>query len=189
MFLIVFIAYAQLGYILFGTENTDFRTYADSVLTLLRTVLGDFDYLAIERSNRILGPIYFVTYIFFVFFVLLVRMDFRILNFYLKKNPDFNIQNMFLAIINDTYSEVKSLDNLQKVFVGPFIRKELSNCAAFFRKYWRRIRGRQPEVVRPDTAQSDDIRVPGTQQDVHAPNEILLGSMDLTSNKYLLFNC
>lgn len=72
MFLIVFVAYAQLGYILFGTENPDFRTYADSVLTLLRTVLGDFDYLAIERSNRILGPIYFITYIFFVFFVLLV---------------------------------------------------------------------------------------------------------------------
>lgn len=75
MFFIVFIAYAQLGYILFGTENSDFRTYADSVLTLLRTVLGDFDYLAIERANRILGPIYFVTYIFFVFFVLLVSAD------------------------------------------------------------------------------------------------------------------
>ena len=34
-----------------------------------------------------LGPAYFVLYVFFVFFVLL---------------------NMFLAIINDTYSEVKA---------------------------------------------------------------------------------
>lgn len=72
MFLIVFIAFAQLGYILFGTENENFRTYGDSILTLLRAVLGDFDYLAIEKANRILGPIFFVTYIFFVFFVLLV---------------------------------------------------------------------------------------------------------------------
>lgn len=72
MFSIVFIAYAQLGYILFGTENENFRTYVDSIFTLLRTVLGDFDYLAIEKANRVLGPIYFVTYIFFVFFVLLV---------------------------------------------------------------------------------------------------------------------
>ena len=33
-----------------------------------------------------MGPIYFITYVFFVFFVLI---------------------NMFLAIINDTYAEVK----------------------------------------------------------------------------------
>ncbi|KAL4699057.1 hypothetical protein H8959_011714 [Pygathrix nigripes] len=51
-----------------------------------RIILGDFDYNAIDNANRILGPAYFVTYVFFVFFVLL---------------------NMFLAIINDTYSEVK----------------------------------------------------------------------------------
>ena len=40
-----------------------------------------------------LGPIYFLTYVFFVFFVLL---------------------NMFLAIINDTYSDVKSDISTQK---------------------------------------------------------------------------
>ncbi|KAG9344332.1 hypothetical protein JZ751_011001, partial [Albula glossodonta] len=56
------------------------------IFTQFRIILGDFDYDAIDKANRILGPIYFVTYVFFVFFVLL---------------------NMFLAIINDTYSEVK----------------------------------------------------------------------------------
>lgn len=71
MFFVAFIAYAQLGYILFGTENENFRTFRDSLFTLLRTILGDFDYLAIERANRILGPIYFITYIFIMFFVLL----------------------------------------------------------------------------------------------------------------------
>ena len=40
--------------------------------TQLRIILGDFDYNAIERANRVLGPIYFFTYVFFVFFVLLV---------------------------------------------------------------------------------------------------------------------
>lgn len=72
MFFVVFIAFAQLGFIIFGKENEDFRTFKDSMLTLLRTVLGDFDYLAIERVNSIIGPIYFLTYIFFVFFVLMV---------------------------------------------------------------------------------------------------------------------
>ena len=49
-------------------------------------ILGDFNFRDIERASTLLGPIYFLVYIFFVFFVLL---------------------NMFLAIINDTYGVVK----------------------------------------------------------------------------------
>ncbi|XP_049926448.1 polycystic kidney disease 2-like 1 protein [Epinephelus moara] len=86
MFFIVFFAYAQLGYLLFGTEVESFSTFIKCIFTQFRIILGDFDYDAIDRANRVLGPIYFLTYVFFVFFVLL---------------------NMFLAIINDTYSEVK----------------------------------------------------------------------------------
>ncbi|KAM6185786.1 polycystin-2-like protein 1 [Rhynchocyon petersi] len=86
MFFIVFFAYAQLGYLLFGTQVENFSTFMNCIFTQFRIILGDFDYNAIDNANRILGPIYFVTYVFFVFFVLL---------------------NMFLAIINDTYSEVK----------------------------------------------------------------------------------
>uniref|UniRef100_A0A8C4PKZ8 Polycystin-2-like protein 1 n=1 Tax=Equus asinus asinus TaxID=83772 RepID=A0A8C4PKZ8_EQUAS len=86
MFFIVFFAYAQLGYLLFGTQVENFSTFIKCIFTQFRIILGDFDYNAIDNANRILGPVYFVTYVFFVFFVLL---------------------NMFLAIINDTYSEVK----------------------------------------------------------------------------------
>ncbi|KAG7279838.1 hypothetical protein CRUP_013748, partial [Coryphaenoides rupestris] len=93
MFFIVFFAYAQLGYLLFGTEVDSFSTFVKCMFTQLRIILGDFDYNAIERANRVLGPIYFFTYVFFVFFVLL---------------------NMFLAIINDTYSEVKEELSSQK---------------------------------------------------------------------------
>ena len=35
-------------------------------------ILGDFNFQAIESSSKTLGPIYFLSYIFFVFFVLLV---------------------------------------------------------------------------------------------------------------------
>uniref|UniRef100_A0A8C6SGU8 Polycystic kidney disease 2-like 1 n=1 Tax=Neogobius melanostomus TaxID=47308 RepID=A0A8C6SGU8_9GOBI len=93
MFFIVFFAYAQLGYLLFGTEVASFSTFVKCIFTQFRIILGDFDYDAIDRANRVLGPIYFITYVFFVFFVLL---------------------NMFLAIINDTYSEVKEELSSQK---------------------------------------------------------------------------
>uniref|UniRef100_A0AAY4C6X6 EF-hand domain-containing protein n=1 Tax=Denticeps clupeoides TaxID=299321 RepID=A0AAY4C6X6_9TELE len=86
MFFIVFFAYAQLGYLLFGNQVESFSTFSKCIFTQFRIILGDFDYNAIDQANRVLGPIYFFTYVFFVFFVLL---------------------NMFLAIINDTYTEVK----------------------------------------------------------------------------------
>lgn len=53
---------------------------------MFRIILGDFDFDQLEAANRVLGPIFFMLFVFFVFFVLI---------------------NMFLAIINDTYSEVK----------------------------------------------------------------------------------
>ena len=72
--------------------------------TLFRIILGDFDFHALEAANRVLGPIFFITYVFFVFFVLL---------------------NMFLAIINDTYAEVKSnIANQKSEFeIGDYFKK------------------------------------------------------------------
>ncbi|XP_010015011.1 PREDICTED: polycystic kidney disease 2-like 2 protein, partial [Nestor notabilis] len=87
MFFIVFFAYAQFGYLVFGSQVEEFSTFQKCIFTQFRIVLGDFDFENTEAANRILGPIYFITFVFFVFFVLL---------------------NMFLAIINDTYSEVKA---------------------------------------------------------------------------------
>lgn len=115
MFFIVFFAYAQLGYLLFGMEVEAFSTFAKCMyerrssralfrgrkpvtrpvtetspslcsFTQFRIILGDFDYDAIDRANRVLGPIYFLTYVFFVFFVLLVdRRQCNILKIEKKK--------------------------------------------------------------------------------------------------------
>lgn len=87
MFFIIFLAYAQLAYLVFGTHVDDFSTFQESIFTQFRIILGDFDFSEIEEANPVLGPLYFTTFVFFIFFILL---------------------NMFLAIINDTYSEVKA---------------------------------------------------------------------------------
>ncbi|PIO55828.1 hypothetical protein TELCIR_22782, partial [Teladorsagia circumcincta] len=71
MFAVFFFAYAQFGYLVFGTQIADYSTFLSSVFALLRTVLGDFDFSALSNTNRVLGPLFFVTYVFFVFFVLL----------------------------------------------------------------------------------------------------------------------
>lgn len=74
MFMIIYFAFVQLGYLLFSVQVYDFRSIKDSIFTLFRMILGDFNFQAIEKANVYLGPIYFLTYIFFVFFVLLVSI-------------------------------------------------------------------------------------------------------------------
>ncbi|ELK03057.1 Polycystic kidney disease 2-like 2 protein [Pteropus alecto] len=71
MFFIIFFAYAQLGFLVFGSQVDDFSTFQNSIFAQFRIVLGDFNFAGIQQANRILGPIYFITFIFFVFFVLL----------------------------------------------------------------------------------------------------------------------
>jgi len=67
--------------------------YVVDRLSQFRILLGDFKFAELQQANCILGPIYFVFYVFFIFFILL---------------------NMFLAIINDAYSEVKAEMSWQK---------------------------------------------------------------------------
>ena len=112
MFFIVFFAFAQLGYLLFGSQVRDFSSFGQATFTLLRTILGDFDFHEIEAANRILGPIFFLSYVFFVFFVLM---------------------NMFLAIINDTYCEVKS---------DPSAHKNAFEVADYFKRGYNNVKGK-----------------------------------------------
>lgn len=78
MFFIVFFAFAQLGYLLFGTQVKDYSSFGKAVFTLLRLILGDFNFYELEAANRVLGPVFFLSYIFFVFFVLMVSINFNV---------------------------------------------------------------------------------------------------------------
>uniref|UniRef100_A0A8C4XW06 Polycystin-2 n=1 Tax=Gopherus evgoodei TaxID=1825980 RepID=A0A8C4XW06_9SAUR len=76
MFFIIFLAYAQLAYLVFGTQVDDFSTFQECVFTQFRIILGDFNFTEVEEANRVLGPIYFTTFVFFMFFILLVQLYF-----------------------------------------------------------------------------------------------------------------
>jgi len=103
MFFIVFFAFAQVGYLLFGTQVRDYRSIGNVLLTQMRIILGDFNFAELEATHSIFGPLYFILYIMFVFFVLF---------------------NMFLAIINDTYSAVKSDDSANDFEVMDFFKSQ-----------------------------------------------------------------
>lgn len=115
MFGIVFIAYAQFGYLVFGPTTFGFHTFEDSTFSLLRIILGDFDFYALYKANRTVGPIFFFTYVISVFFILF---------------------NVFLAIINDSYVEVKAeLEHSEyENEMGAYMSGLWSNFKAKFRR-------------------------------------------------------
>ncbi|KNC51890.1 polycystic kidney disease 2 [Thecamonas trahens ATCC 50062] len=86
MMAFVLFGFAQAGVLAFGTDVPGFHTFIDTFFTLLRSLLGDFDFVAMQESNRVFGPLYFVVFIVLVFFILL---------------------SMFMAILNDAYTEVQ----------------------------------------------------------------------------------
>ncbi|XP_030557260.1 polycystic kidney disease 2-like 2 protein [Drosophila novamexicana] len=132
MFGIVFLAYAQLGLLLFGTKHPDFRNFVTSILTMIRMILGDFQYNLIEDANRVLGPIYFLTYILLVFFILL---------------------NMFLAIIMETYNTVKSEITQGRSQLGSYIYKKVTGFLYIVLHCGRK---RQQQAPRPQRHDADD---------------------------------
>lgn len=83
VFFIVFVAYAALGNLLFGELHADYHDTLKTFFTMFRILLGDFDFVGLKTVSPVLGTIYFMSYIFIAFFVLL---------------------NMFMAIINDSYA-------------------------------------------------------------------------------------
>ncbi|XP_041451622.1 polycystic kidney disease 2-like 2 protein [Drosophila obscura] len=144
MFGIVFLAYAQLGLLLFGTKHPDFHNFLTSVLTMIRMILGDFQYNLIEQANRVLGPIYFLTYILLVFFILL---------------------NMFLAIIMETYNSVKSEITQGRSQLGSYIYKKLAGAL-----YWIIHCGRKRRVQPARlTAAANEADLDGTNVEFEEP--------------------
>lgn len=92
-FAVVVIAFTCVGVLVFGSDNPEYYSFLAALTTNFRVLLGDFEYGTLEKTNRIIGPIYFFSFMYFNVFYLM---------------------NMFLAIINDTFAEVKSDNDKQK---------------------------------------------------------------------------
>jgi len=85
-FSLVMFGFSASFYVVFGPEVEDYKTLGDSFGALMRMLLGDFDYAAISASNKVMAPLLFYSFILVGFMILL---------------------NMFLAIICDSFAEVK----------------------------------------------------------------------------------
>lgn len=86
MFIILMLSFSMLANLVFGTDLYDFHTFFRSLFVLVEVIIGQLDYMSLTTTNRFLGPLFYMAFIFFVVFVL---------------------YNMFIVILNDTYFMVQ----------------------------------------------------------------------------------
>lgn len=71
---IIFFAYVQMSYIVFGTQLFEFSSLTSSVLHMVTMMLNKISYSALQTANPIFAPIIFFTFVIGVNFMLLSFM-------------------------------------------------------------------------------------------------------------------
>ncbi len=72
--MIVLSGYSIAFHLAFGHDVEDYASFENSMLTLFTITLGDFDLDSITKSNYILGPFLFFSYIIVVLFIVMSMM-------------------------------------------------------------------------------------------------------------------
>jgi hypothetical protein len=121
-FIIVFIAFVIMGYIIFGPEIREFRSFGVAFSTMGRMVFGSFDYEPLSFTQPYIAPVFFYLFMVLVYFILL---------------------NMFLAILNDTYQYIMD-EYERKLALRKVVRKAPlgKRIVGFFKEVWARLRGK-----------------------------------------------
>lgn len=114
VFLTIFLTYVMMGTGLFGRHLDDFSTFARSLNTCFVMLMGDFDAPSLWATGRPMAAVWFWSFHLIIILLLL---------------------NMLLAIIMDTYSDVKtSMGNTDTLWGQSAI------CWRRFRELWNKER-------------------------------------------------
>jgi len=131
VFAAIFFTYALMGVAVFGRDLNEFSTVLHSVDSCFQVLMGDFNITEMYESGR------FTTMIWFTSFMGLVNLV---------------MLNMLLAIIMDTYAEVKGKISETKTL--------FQQAAEMYRRWAQKRRG---ERISLDTVRSDFIAAFGPE--------------------------
>jgi len=106
MAVIVLTGFAAAFYTCFGSSVGQYKTIGSALSGLLLTSLGDINYSDLVDANGVMAPILFYSYILMVFFILL---------------------NMFLAILNDSYADVKAEETVESLNYYKNLKDKFTN--------------------------------------------------------------
>jgi hypothetical protein len=93
IFFVVLMGFAQAYAIVFHARLKDFRTFGQVMFSLIRSLLGDFDYEELQDAHATMGPFLFILFTALAVFVVL---------------------NMLIAIISDAYVAAQEFESQQQ---------------------------------------------------------------------------
>ena len=126
---IIFLAFAQLGNLTFGANLYGYSNIQRTLYSgLLMSIGGNMELDELRRVNRILGPLFGFSFMYLMAFIFI---------------------NFFVAILNDSYEDVKNnTDKTGKEFeMADFISERLSEILLGFR---RRKKSEHEESTGPE---------------------------------------
>jgi hypothetical protein len=86
MFFIIFVGCGQAFNMAFGPYMKSYSNFTTSMMSLFRALLGEFEYEEMQKTDAVVGPLLFLTFMLLVLFVLV---------------------NMFIAILSEAYEKAK----------------------------------------------------------------------------------
>ena len=92
IFFLVISGFATMGHLIYGSNSVSYHNFSSSVSSLLRILIGEFDYKELLDINPYFTPVFFISY---VFIILVVSM------------------NMFIAVISEYYDQVKQIERME----------------------------------------------------------------------------
>jgi len=117
LFFVVYFGFCVAFNVAFGSDIEMYKSIKDCLISIFRTMLGDFDYEAMKAANYVLAPLILVVFVIVVSFVLL---------------------NMFMAIIMNNYDRVRDELHDDPDDISMHMRRLMSKkMAAWFPKLHR----------------------------------------------------
>ena len=113
IFTIIFLSYAQFGLLAFGSDIPRYSTFQRMLYSeFLMCIGGKMDFAELKRANRVLGPLFGFSFNMLMAFIFL---------------------NFFVAILNDSYEDVKdNTDKASEEFeMADFILDRLTELVGF----------------------------------------------------------
>ncbi|XP_048575421.1 uncharacterized protein LOC5516858 isoform X2 [Nematostella vectensis] len=155
MFLIVFLSFAQFYYLLLGSDYDSFSTFVKSIEKLINVLLGRFSFEEFLNPFRIMGA--------FGFFLYMTLTNFLLLN-------------MFIAIIVESFTEVKLSPELARnefeimEFTVERVREVLGIRRLY--KVLDNARESSPTVIESNDARENNLQGPVNVKQRHALDKL-----------------
>ncbi|RHY75965.1 hypothetical protein DYB30_013447 [Aphanomyces astaci] len=119
LFFICLVGYAQAGFLAFSTTAPSFRTFGQSVVSVLEALTFRLDYAELVHANAAIAPVYFVS-----FYIVLVLV----------------VVNIFVAILQDAFTTVHkqqtALKTKQPAVRFPFATGVWPTVVFYIKRQW-----------------------------------------------------